>query len=79
MATTVKVKLVRSSIGTPQPQRESLRGLGLRKMNDERELEDSPSVRGMIARVSHLVSVAADAGKAAAGGKRGAKAPAAKP
>jgi large subunit ribosomal protein L30 len=57
MAATLKVKLVRSQIGCSQPQRQNLRGLGLRKMHDERELEDTPAVRGMIARVSHLVVV----------------------
>lgn len=57
MAGTVKVKLMRSKIGASRPQRENLRGLGLRKVHDERELEDTPAVRGMIARVSHLLAV----------------------
>jgi large subunit ribosomal protein L30 len=65
MAATVKIKLVRSPIGSTRPQRESLRGLGLRKMHDERELRDSPAVRGMIARVVHLVSVASGAARKA--------------
>lgn len=59
MASTLKVKQVRSQIGSTEPQRQSLRGLGLRKMHDERELEDTPAVRGMIARVHHLVTVSA--------------------
>jgi large subunit ribosomal protein L30 len=62
MAATVKVKLVKSQIGSTKPQLENLRGLGLRKMHDERELEDSPSVRGMIAKVIHLVSVSEGTG-----------------
>jgi large subunit ribosomal protein L30 len=57
MAKTVKVKLVRSPIGTPWTQRDCLRGLGLRRMHDERELPDTPSVRGLIARVIHLIEV----------------------
>ena len=61
MAATVKVKLVRSPIGSSHRQREHLRGLGLRKVNDERELNDTPSVRGLIAHVNHLVSVSAGA------------------
>lgn len=55
MAGTVKVKLVKSPIGYPRNQRESVRGLGLRRMNQERELEDTPMVRGMIFKVKHLV------------------------
>jgi large subunit ribosomal protein L30 len=51
----IKVKQRRSAIGRPQRQRDTLRGLGLRKMNQERILEDTPSVRGMINKVSHLV------------------------
>ena len=55
MAGTVKVKLVKSPIGAPRDQRESVRGLGLSRMNQERELEDTPMVRGMIFKVKHLV------------------------
>jgi large subunit ribosomal protein L30 len=51
----IKVKQRRSAIGRPQRQRDTLRGLGLRKMNQERILEDTPAIRGMINKVSHLV------------------------
>ena len=54
---TVKVTQVRSPIGRRGDQRETLIGLGLNKMRRERELEDTPSVRGMIAKVRHLVDV----------------------
>ena len=54
---TLKVKLVKSPIGTKQSHRETVRGLGLRKLNSERELEDTPAVRGMIDKVSYLVKV----------------------
>ncbi len=55
MAGTVKVKLVKSAIGSQKKQRECLKGLGLRRINHERELEDTPMVRGMIFKVKHLV------------------------
>jgi large subunit ribosomal protein L30 len=54
-AKMVKVKLVRSWIGTPKDQRATLTGLGLKRMNQERELQDSPTVRGLIFKVRHLV------------------------
>jgi large subunit ribosomal protein L30 len=54
---TLKVKLVKSPIGTKQSHRETVRGLGLRKLNSESVLEDTPSVRGMINKVSYLVKV----------------------
>ena len=52
----LKVKMVRSPIGCPSDQRATLKGLGLTRMNQERELEDTPAVRGMIFKVKHLVS-----------------------
>ena len=54
---TVKVQLVRSPIGTKQDHRDTVRGLGLRKLNSVSELEDTPSVRGMINKISYLVKV----------------------
>ena len=54
---TLKVTQVRSAIGRPGWQRQVLIGLGLNKMNRTRELEDTPSVRGMINKVHHLVRV----------------------
>ena len=54
---TLKVQLVKSPIGTLQSHRETVRGLGLRKLNSVRELEDTPAVRGMINKVSYLVKV----------------------
>jgi len=53
----VLVTLVRSSSRADMFQAANLRGLGLRKINDVSELEDTPSVRGMINKVSHLVAV----------------------
>jgi large subunit ribosomal protein L30 len=54
---TVKVTYVRSQIGFDQRQRATLRGLGLRRLRQTVELEDTPAVRGMISAVSHLVRV----------------------
>ena len=56
---TVTVKLVRSVAGTRQSHRDTVRGLGLRKLNSQRELEDTPAVRGMINKVAYLVQVLA--------------------
>jgi large subunit ribosomal protein L30 len=53
----VQVTYVRSQIGFDQRQRATLRGLGLRRLRQTVELEDTPAVRGMIAAVSHLVRV----------------------
>ena len=61
MAKTIVVKQVGSPIRRPQEQRATLIGLGLNKMNRRRTLEDTPSVRGMIRKVSHLVRVVDEA------------------
>ena len=57
MAKTIVVKQIGSPIRRPAVQRETLKGLGLNKMHRTRELEDTPSVRGMIAKVAHMVEV----------------------
>ena len=54
---TLKIQLVKSPIGTKESHRDTVRGLGLRKLNSVRELEDTPAVRGMINKVSYLVKV----------------------
>jgi large subunit ribosomal protein L30 len=54
---TVTVQLVRSPIGTKQSHRDTVRGLGLRKLNSRSVLEDTPAVRGMIDKVAYLVKV----------------------
>lgn len=53
----VRVTQIGSPIRRPKDQRATLVGLGLNKMHRTRELEDTPSVRGMIDKVSHLVRV----------------------
>jgi large subunit ribosomal protein L30 len=52
---TLKVTLVRSPIGTKQSHRATVRGLGLRKIRQTVELQDTPSVRGMINAVAYMV------------------------
>ena len=54
---TLKVKLVRSPIGCKASHRATVVGLGLRRLNSESTLEDTPSVRGMVNKVSYLVKV----------------------
>lgn len=54
---TIKVTQIGSPIGRPVDQEATLVGLGLNKMNRTRVLEDTPSVRGMINKIRHLVSV----------------------
>lgn len=54
---TVTVKLVRSIAGTRESHRATVRGLGLRKLNSQSTLVDTPAVRGMINKVSYLVQV----------------------
>jgi large subunit ribosomal protein L30 len=59
MTTTnkLKVQLVRSPIGTKQSHRDTVRGLGLRRVNSISELEDTPAVRGMINKIAYLVKI----------------------
>ncbi len=54
---TLTVKLVRSIAGTRESHRATVRGLGLRKLNSTKVLEDTPAVRGMINKVDYLVQV----------------------
>lgn len=54
---TLKIKWVRSAIGRPKKHRLVVRGLGLRKLNQVVERVDTPAVRGMVAKVAHLVEV----------------------
>jgi large subunit ribosomal protein L30 len=53
----IKLKQVKSEIGYNRRQRATLTGLGIRRLHQVVEVEDTPSVRGMIAKVSHLVVV----------------------
>jgi large subunit ribosomal protein L30 len=54
---TIRIRQVRSTIGAIPAHRDVIRGLGLRRIRHEVQREDTPAVRGMVARVSHLVEV----------------------
>jgi large subunit ribosomal protein L30 len=56
-AGTLKIKWVRSFIGCPRSMRQTIRGLGFRRMQQVVERPDSAAIRGMIARVHHLVEI----------------------
>ena len=64
MADRLRIKLLRSPIGYSVRQKRTVRALGLRKINQVVEQPDNPSVRGMIFKISHLVSVEEIEGKA---------------
>lgn len=55
--TRLRIRWVRSAIGHPERVRATLRGLGLRRLGQWVEREDTPAIRGMIHRVRHLVEV----------------------
>ena len=54
---TIKVKQIKSRINAPKDQKATLMALGLRKISQIVEVEDTPSIRGMIRKVHHFVSV----------------------
>jgi len=54
---TIKIRQVKSVIGTRREHREVLKGLGLRRIRDVVERADTPAVRGMVAKVQYLVEV----------------------
>lgn len=54
---TIKIKQVKSRIGAPADQKRTLLALGLRKISQVVEVDDNPSIRGMIRKVHHLVTV----------------------
>ena len=62
MAKTIVVKQIGSPIRRPAKQRQTLIGLGLNKMNKTRELEDTPAIRGMVAKIPHLVEIVEERG-----------------
>lgn len=62
MAKTIVVRQVGSPIRRPKDQRATLVGLGLNKMHKTRELEDTPSIRGMIDKIPHLVEIVEERG-----------------
>jgi large subunit ribosomal protein L30 len=56
----IRIQQVRSAIGRPQPQREVLRSLGLRRIRHVVVREDTPAVRGMVKKIPHLAQIVED-------------------
>ena len=54
---TIKIKWVKSDICTPRKHKAVVKGLGLTRLNQVVEREDSPSIRGMVAKVPHLLEI----------------------
>ncbi len=54
---TIKVTLVRSPIGFPEPQKTTVRALGLRRLHQTVEHKDTPALRGMLAKVIHMIRI----------------------
>lgn len=54
---TIKIQQVKSGIGYPKDQKATLKSLGLHKISQVAEVEDSPSIRGMINKVKHIIKV----------------------
>lgn len=54
---TIKIKQIKSRIGAPKDQKQTLLALGLHKISQIVEIEDNPSMRGMIRKVHHLVTI----------------------
>ena len=54
---TIKVTLVKSAIGFPEPQKATVRALGFHRLHETVEREDTPVLRGMIAKVVHLIQI----------------------
>lgn len=58
MSSMLKVTLVKSTIGKPKKHRDIVAGLGLKKLNKTIEVADTPEIRGMIAKISHMLTIA---------------------
>jgi len=53
----IKIKYVKSKIGSTERQKKTLQALGLRKLNSTREVEATPQIMGMVKKVNHLITV----------------------
>ena len=53
----IKVTLIKSPIGKSQKQRATIAGLGLKKLNETIEMSDTPEVRGMISKITHMLNI----------------------
>lgn len=70
MATHIEVTQIRSTIGKPEVQRATIKGLGLGKLHKTVKLKDTPAIRGMIQKVQHLVEVKVREGDIELSGRR---------
>ena len=70
MSTHIWVKQLKGQAGKPESQKLILQGLGLKRIGDERTLRDTPSIRGMIEKVHHLIDVQVRQGQIALTGAR---------
>lgn len=57
MSSKLQVTLVKSTIGKPKKHRDIVAGLGLKKLNKTIEISDTPETRGMIAKISHMLTI----------------------
>lgn len=57
MSAKLQVTLVKSTIGKPKKHRDIVAGLGLKKLNKTIEVADTPQIRGMIAKISHMLTI----------------------
>lgn len=57
MATRLRITQIKSVIGTPEDQKRTVRALGLKRINDSVEHDDTPAVRGMAFKVKHLINI----------------------
>lgn len=57
MSGQIRVKLIKSSIGYSRKQKEILRGIGIKKLHHSRVFNDTPAIRGIIKKISHLLEV----------------------
>jgi large subunit ribosomal protein L30 len=71
VAGSLRITYVRSGIGHPRDQKETVRALGLRRLRQSVVRPDSPQLRGMVFKVRHLVTVTEEAGEAGAAVRRG--------
>ena len=58
MSAKLRITLVKSTIGKPKKHRDIVAGLGLNKLNKTVELSDTPEIRGMIAKINHMLNIA---------------------
>jgi large subunit ribosomal protein L30 len=74
MSTHIWVKQLVGQAGKPEDQKLTLQGLGLKRIGDERTLQDNPAIRGMVEKVQHMIEVQVRPGKVALSGARSRRA-----